>query len=324
MPFSEAIDTRSTLSAPPDSRQRKRDKDVPDFTEFKLEGFKMNQDTDITPSPHRLREARRSLVLYLEPNPGTPIQSSLKLFQDKSFVQFGPNQAHSTHPHISIFGRVLIERGTDFSTKWNTVDEFIETIDKEIRKYHLIAPDFTGFEILDKPTRSLVINVRVNSSYQSLGKSIEKKMTSKCAALEVSPMNKIHLAYNVLKSMSRPTLKKMKEKAESTIDIYDWVKTGGSWRLALYEVMVESQVVGAQHQLNEIRTWSIQPKSQDTFTSSIPVSLRIKLSFLSSWFTSTSSFLSSKKTNNLITPKQPTNSLVLRQKRPKAVEYQTV
>jgi hypothetical protein len=124
--------------------------------------------------------------------------------------------------------------------------------------------------------------------------------------------------------MSRPTLKKMKEKAESTIDIYDWVKTGGSWRLALYEVMVESQVVGAQHQLNEIRTWSIQPKSQDTFTSSIPVSLRIKLSFLSSWFTSTSSFLSSKKTNNLITPKQPTNSLVLRQKRPKAVEYQTV
>jgi hypothetical protein len=150
-------------------------------------------------------------------------------------------------------------------------------------------------------------------------------MSSKCAALEVSPMNKIHLAYNVLKSLSRPALKRMKEKAESTIDIYDWIKTGGSWRLALYEVMVESQVVGVQHQLNEIRTWQIQQKNNDTFTSNLPVSLRIKLSFLSSWFTSTSSFLSKKNNTTTPTPKQqqPTNALVLRQ-RPKAGGYPTV
>lgn len=332
MPFSEVIDTRSTISAPAQKTIEPNGvnsgkSDVPDFTEFKLEGFKMNQDTEITPSPHRLREARRSLVLYLEPNPGTPIQTSLKTFQDKTFIQFGPNQAHNTRAHVSILGRVLIERGDDFSTKWKTLDEFVQVLDKEIKKCHLKAPHFTGFEILDKPTRSLVINVRINSDYQALGKAIEQQMASKCIALEVSPMDKIHLAYNVLKSLSRPALKRMKEKAESTIDIYDWVKTGGSWRLALYEVMVESQVVGVQHQLNEIRTWPIQPKTQDSFTSNIPVSLRIKLSFLSSWFTSsTSSFLSSSTTKKVIASSasnQPSNAVVLRQ-RSKNPGHQTV
>ncbi|KAI7876298.1 uncharacterized protein EV154DRAFT_526060 [Mucor mucedo] len=310
MPFSEAIDNRSTLSAP--NQPSGNNEDVPDFTTFKLEGFKMNSSTEINPSPHRLREARRSLVLFLEPNPGTPIQTSFQTFQEKTIIQFGPNQAHNTPLHISILGRVLIERGSDFSTKWETVEEFVEVLDEEIARHKLKAPNFTSFEILDKPTRSLVINVRVSSDYHNLGKAIEQRMASKCTALEVSPMNKIHLAYNVLKSISRPALKNLKEKAESTIDIYDWVKTGGSWRLSLYEVMLESQVVGVQQQLTEIRSWPIQPKSQDSFASNLPVSLRIKLAFLSSWFKS-SSFLPKKPAPP---PVQPTNAMVIRRRAP--------
>lgn len=311
MPFSEAMDNRSTLSAPNQASSGSNE-DVPDFTTFKLEGFKMNSSTDINPSPHRLREARRSLVLFLEPNPGTPIQTSFQTFQEKTILQFGPNQAHNTPLHISILGRVLIERGSDFSTKWDTVEEFVDVLDEEITRHKLKAPHFTSFEILDKPTRSLVINVRVNSDYQHLGKAIEQRMASKCNALEVSPMNKIHLAYNVLKSISRPALKNLKEKAESTIDIYDWVKTGGSWRLSLYEVMLESQVVGVQQQLTEIRSWPIQPKSQDSFSSTLPVSLRIKLAFLSSWFKS-SSFLPKKPAPPV---QQPTNAMVVRRRAP--------
>ena len=316
----EGIDNRSTVSAPA-QKAHPQDKNVPSFTEFKLEEFKMNQSTDITPSPHRLREARRSFVLYLEPNPKTPIQTSLQAFQDKTLIQFGPNQAHNTPPHISILGRVLIERGSDFSTKWNSVQELIDTIDKQVKQSHLKAPHFTSFEILDKPTGSLVINVRISPEYHTLGNTIEKKMADKCAALEVSPMDKIHLAYNVLKSISKPGLKRMKEKAESTIDIYDWVKTGGSWRIALYEIMVESQVVGVQHQFTEIRSWQIQSKTPDSFTSTIPVSLRIKLSFLSSWFTSTSSFLSSTKK---VIPPPPKNALVVRSRTNKNQDQKTI
>ena len=148
MPLSEVIDTRSTISAPARESASKQE-DVPSFTEFKLEGFKMNSSPEITPAPHKLREARRSLVFYLEPNPDTPIQASLQQFQEKTFVQFGPNQAHSTQPHLSIIGRILIERGSEFSTKWDTVDEFIKVIDTEIKKQHLKPPEFTGFEILD-------------------------------------------------------------------------------------------------------------------------------------------------------------------------------
>jgi hypothetical protein len=315
MPFSEVIDNRSTISAPAKDRNNNKEKDVPDFTEFKLEGFKMNSSSEISPAPHRLREARRSLALYLEPNPDTPIHASLKLFQEKSFVQFGPNQAHSTQAHISILGRILIERGSDFSTKWNRVDEFIRAVDEQIKKHHLKPPEFTGFEILDKPTRSLVMNVRLNSEYEHLAKEIEHRMSSKCNVLEPSPMDKIHLGYNVLKSISRQALKRMKEKAEETIDIYDWVKTGGSWRLVLYEVMVESQVVGVQHQLIELKSWSIQPNSKEfKFTSTLPVSLRIKLSFLSSWFKN-STFSSAKK---IIIAQQPKNAVVLRNNRAKS------
>ncbi|KAI8075566.1 hypothetical protein BDF21DRAFT_423178 [Thamnidium elegans] len=309
MPFTEAIDNRSTISAP---NQQVHDGDVPDFTTFKLEGFKMNSSTDINPSPHRLREARRSLALYLEPIQGTPIQTSFQSFQEKTIHQFGPNQAHNTQLHVSILGRVLIERGTEFATKWNTVDEFIQVVDEEINKHSLKAPSFTGFEILDKPTKSLVINVRLNNEYQALGKAIDQRMSDQCTCLEVSPMDKVHLAYNVLKSISRPTLKNIKEKAESTIDIYDWVKTGGSWKLTLYEVMLESQVVGVQQQLTEIRSWPIQPKQDTSFASNLPVSLRIKLSFLSSWFKS-SSFLSKKPVTVVAEPTNQ-NAVVVRRR----------
>ncbi|KAI8647776.1 hypothetical protein BD408DRAFT_407799 [Parasitella parasitica] len=320
MPVSEAIDTRSTISAPA-RESLSKEEDVPSFAEFKLEAFKMNSSPGITPSPHKLREARRSLVFYLEPDPGTPIQASLQQFQENTFVQFGPNQAHNTQPHLPIIGRALIERGADFSTKWDAVDEFLSIVDAEIKKQHLKPPEFTGFEILDKPTRSLVMNIRLNAGYEQLAQEIERQMGPKCSVLESSPMNRIHLAYDVLKSISKQALKRMKEKAEETIDIYDWVKTGGSWRLTMYEVMVESQVVGVQHQLAELKSWPIQSNSPDfKLSSALPVPLRIKLSFLSSWFKSSSSSTAKK----VIVAQQPNNAVILRNNKSKTAGHQTL
>lgn len=313
MTFSEVVDTRSTISAPGNQLKYDDNNNVPSFTEFKLEEFKMTSAN--APAPHRLREARRSFVLYLEPNPDTPIQMSLKQFQDKILVQFGPNQAHNTPAHISILNRVLVERGQDFSTKWKTVDDLVNVIDQEIKKRQLLKPpEFSSFEILDKPTKSLVINVRLSSEYQSLANSIDNELSSKCNVLELSPMDRIHLAYNLLNSISKLALKRMKEKAEEIIDIYDWVKTGGSWRVVLYEIMVESQVVGVPHQLTEIKTWPLQNTNTNEFklSNALPVSLRIKLSVLSSWFRNSTPF--SSQTKKVMLSQQPTNAVVLRNK----------
>ncbi|KAI8974970.1 hypothetical protein BDB01DRAFT_805547 [Pilobolus umbonatus] len=283
MSFSEVIiDNRSTLSA---SAIPQSDK-VPDFTEFRLEAFNLNSSPDISPPPHRIREARRSLVLYLEPMEGTPIQTSLKAFQEQSFLKFGPNQAHSNTPHISIIGNILIERGAEFSTKWKVVDEFIQVVDEEIKRHSLIAPEFSGFEVVDKPTRSLVMKARLNSDYEKLARKIEQRLKPRCASLEVRPMDRIHLAYNLMKTIPRPLIKQIREFAESTIDIYDWVKTGGSWKIALYEVMVESHVMGGQHQMTELKSWPIHSQPSTGFTASLPVSIRVKLSYLASWFKS--------------------------------------
>ncbi|KAI7904480.1 uncharacterized protein BX663DRAFT_542124 [Cokeromyces recurvatus] len=282
---------------------------MPDFTEFKLEAFKMNSSSSPKVVTRLLRENRRSFVFYLEPNPGTGIHTSLQRYQDTILHQFGPNQAHNTRPHISIFNRILIE-DSHLQHEWNTiVEELIQILDQEIKRRHLqlTSPEFNGFEILNKPSHSLVINVKLNHHYITLANQVKdqiglkrKQQHQQQILLETGPMDTIHLAYNILQSIPRQDLKEMKEKAEKMIDLYDWFKTGGSWRLVLYEVMLESQVVvGVQHQLNEIKSWPL--KNNHTTTAStatatatstatmmsfrlLPVSLRIKLSFLSSWF----------------------------------------
>ncbi|ORE08704.1 hypothetical protein BCV72DRAFT_203063 [Rhizopus microsporus var. microsporus] len=256
---------------------------LPDFSKFTLEDFNLNRGSpDITPAPHRLREARRSFLLYLEPAPDSCLHTSFVTFQEKTLVRYGPNQAHNTPPHISILPRILIQRQetADVKRKWQTVQDLIDCIDQQIRSLQLTVPDFAGYQILDKPTRSLIMNVKVHNDYYTLVESVELAIGPACAVLETHLLDKIHLAYNVLKSLSKADLKKMKQVAESTIDIYDWVKSGGSWRLTLYEVMIESQVVGVQHQLKEVRSWPVQPRPPQQFADLLPVSVRIKLPWL--------------------------------------------
>ncbi|ORE18233.1 hypothetical protein BCV71DRAFT_215462 [Rhizopus microsporus] len=199
-----------------------------------------------------------------------------------TLVRYGPNQAHNTPPHISILPRILIQRQetADIESKWQTVQDLIDCIDQQIHSLQLTVPDFAGYQILDKPTRSLIMNVKVHNDYYTLVETVESVIGPACAVLETHLLDKIHLAYNVLKSPSKVDLKKMKQMAESTIDIYDWVKSGGSWRLTLHEVMIESQVVGVQHQLKEVRSWPVQPRPPQQFADLLPVSVRIKLPWL--------------------------------------------
>ncbi|KAI8142354.1 hypothetical protein BJV82DRAFT_497426, partial [Fennellomyces sp. T-0311] len=253
---------------------------VPDFTEFKLDPFHLTADSG-TPAPHRLREARRSLALYLEPCKDTSFQQSLDTFQERSFTQFGPNQAHNASPHISVLGRVHIERGQDFLAKWHAVDEFLAVVQQELDQIakQLPPPTFCGYEITERPSRALTMRFRVDAAYAQLAKRIEQKMKSQCAAFDIRPMDRIDLAYNVLRPMPKQTLKRMRDMAKETIQ----VEIGGAWQLTLYEVMLESRVVGVKQQVSAIQSWPVrQPPAEKQSSSFLPLSFRIKLAMLSS------------------------------------------
>ncbi|KAF7727269.1 hypothetical protein EC973_007785 [Apophysomyces ossiformis] len=257
---------------------------VADFTDFSLDPFQLTSDSG-TPAPHCLRETRRSLILSLEPCEGTPLQISLKQFQEQSYIRYGPNQAHNTAPNISVLGRVHIQRGPDFATKWRVVDDFVEVVDQEMKllSSKLSPPTFAGYEMTERPTRAVMMRLRVDPLYTKLARTIEQRMGNQCATLEVRPMDRIPLAYNLLRTIPGPTLKKLRELAKQTIDIDDWVRRGGAWQLTLYEVMLESRVVGVRQQIKPLRSWPI--RNHDKVSPfMLPVSLRIKLATLSTWF----------------------------------------
>lgn len=252
---------------------------VPDFTEFKLDPFHLDADSG-TPAPHRLREARRSLALYLEPCENTAFYRSLQEFQERSFVRFGPNQAHSATPHIAVLGRVHIERGRDALAKWHTVDEFITVVQEELKEAHLLPPPiFCGYEIIDRPSRALTMRFRVDPAYEALAKRIENRMASQCAAFDIRPMDRMQLAYNVLRPIPRPVLKQIRDLAKETVQ----VEIGGAWKLTLYEIMLESRVVGVQQQVSEIQSWPVRPPAVESASSILPMSLRVKLAVLATW-----------------------------------------
>ena len=287
----------STVSTTATSTCSTNSSKVPDFTEFKLDPFHLTADSG-APAPHRLREARRSLALYLEPCKGTSFQTSLESFQEQSFTQFGPNQAHNASPHISVLGRVHIERHEGDSTnnnnnnnyyqqqmgnnKWHAVDKFISVVQQELEPLakQLPPPTFCGYEITERPSRALTMKFRTDSSYAELAQKIEQKMKSQCAVFDIRPMDRIDLAYNVLKPMPKQTLKRMRDKAKETIQ----VEIDGAWQLTLYEIILESRVVGVKQQVSAIQSWPVrQPSAEKRTSSFLPMSFRIKLAMFSSW-----------------------------------------
>ncbi|KAI9033540.1 hypothetical protein CLU79DRAFT_692670 [Phycomyces nitens] len=246
------------------------------FTEFKLDPFLVSE-ARTAPAPHRLREARRSFVFYLQPSLGSPLQKSLAKFQEHSYGSLGPNQAHNTPPHIGLLSRVEIERGPDFATKWNAVDNFVKIIDEEVAHYRdvLVPPQFAGYDIPERPSRSLMMRLLPGSGWHKLLGAIEHRMQGKCVA---QPMDRLLLAYNVLQSIPRPTLHRLRDMAKQDIDVDSWVLTGGDWQLCLYEVMVESGVVGVQHQMSQIRAWRLGPPHERNSMCLVPTSVRVKWS----------------------------------------------
>ncbi|KAI7871590.1 hypothetical protein BDF14DRAFT_1878438 [Spinellus fusiger] len=246
------------------------------FKEFKLDPFQI-YEVDSTPAPHRLREARRSFLLYLQPSPSTALHTSLLRFQEHSYASIGPNQTHNTLSHIPLFNRIDIERGSQFDTKWQGVDDLLAAINEEItlHKESLSVPQFAGYETHEKPIRSLTMKVSLSSSWHKMLNAIESRLPGKCTP---QAANRIQLGYNVLNSLSCMTVNKLLEMAKQDINVDEWVLSGGSWEIRLYEIMVESGVVGVQHQLSQVKSWKIQHEDERVLPSLIPSSLRVRLS----------------------------------------------
>ncbi|KAI8086600.1 uncharacterized protein BX664DRAFT_282662, partial [Halteromyces radiatus] len=237
--------------------------DVPDFTEFNLDPFQLHGTAHLL-IPHGHREATRIFSLRLQPRPGTQLATSLKRFQDQSYFECGPNQAHQCLPHLSLLGKIAIDCGANYSTRWQAVDVLINMVDEEINKALLAAttsrqlpplPTFGGYCINNKPTRSVSMRVAVPRLYTELAHILQNNLKQDITSTTIQ---RIPLAYNVLRSISSDDAHCIRSLANDLINVKKWVNgKESSWELALQEIMLESQDVGKTQQVTTIKTWSL-------------------------------------------------------------------
>ncbi|KAI8336182.1 hypothetical protein BC941DRAFT_428541 [Chlamydoabsidia padenii] len=282
--------------------QRKKPDNPLGFTEFKLDPLQLNGTSHLL-VPHQHREATRVFSLRLQPRPQTQLANSLKQFQDQSYLQCGPNQAHQTPPHLSLLGNISVDCDThSFTTRWQAVNVLIKLLDEEIEKAFTTAttttpkplpqPTFGGYNIKDKPTRSVNMRITVPRLYTRLSQHLQQIIakdnkirlehppsfltTRKSSASLSSTFSStttsastsqsssatlqwIPLAYNVVKSISRDDAFEIKTMANDLINVNKWVNgKESSWELAMHEILLESQAVGkTQQATTTIKTWSL-------------------------------------------------------------------
>lgn len=249
--------------------------DVLEFTDFKLDPL------DSRAAPHHVRESRRTFMLYLEPTPTSSLSISLQAFQDASYTEFGPNQAHDSTLHIPILGRIHIDRGQ--ASKWQAVDRLIAIVQEQVQQSDLRSPLFVGYQIVQRPTRSLIMRVHVDTEYTKLARSVHRFLTRE-QGVHLHPipsMDRMHIAYNVTESIPQATLQKLMALAKDTIQVQDWVLHDESWQLSLYELILESHVRGIKQQVMLIKSWPVSKPVPSPVSPLLPCSLRVKLTLLS-------------------------------------------
>lgn len=320
---------------------------VPNFTDFTLDPFKVSGSSHLL-LPHQHRDVTRLFTLRLQPRTNTQLATSLKEFQDQTYVKCGPNQGHHEPPHIKLLNKVPIDKNmNDFKSKWKSVDNFIDMVDEEINKIktsptlqqHVANFTFGGYTIKSKPTRSVYMRIAVPNLYSQLIYTLQQRLFKELNIeldqpvpsnftpnfnLTSTSIERMLLAYNVLSSISEENAIIIKNMANDLINVNKWVNGKElSWEIVLYEILLESQVIGESTQMSKIKSWSLeidnnnnaddnnnnnnntlalipynknknnlqqqfqpqqQPQRTGFFSSWIPTSLRVKLSVLSTRF----------------------------------------
>ncbi|KAI7848128.1 hypothetical protein BDC45DRAFT_524373 [Circinella umbellata] len=268
--------TKTTLTTSISTPVRRSDTEHIGFTEFQLDPLDANHT-----SPLDKVESCRTFTFCLEPVSGTLLEHSLKRFQDVSYVNCGPNRAHDASLHISILGKIQITRGQQ--SHWRTADRLRQVIHQQVQLFNMTPPLFVGYQTVSKPTRALAMQVHVDAEYAKLARSIHRLMTPEQGVKfqNIPPMNRIYLAYDILKSIPSTTLSQLLGLAKQTIDINDWVLHGHGWQLSLYEVILESRVKGVKQQTVLLDSWELNKPEMNTPSPWLPKSLRVKLAVFS-------------------------------------------
>ncbi|KAI9309273.1 hypothetical protein BJ944DRAFT_227008 [Cunninghamella echinulata] len=326
---------------------------VPNFTDFTLDPFKVSGSSHLL-LPHQHREATRLFTLRLQPIANTQLATSLKQFQDQSYLKYGPNQGHHEPPHLKLLNKVPIDKSHDFKFKWKAVDDFIDMVNEEINNLktnpvlqsHLNSLTFGGYTMKTKPTRSVSMRIAIPKLYSQLIYTLQSRLNKELdikldqplpsyvssnssvanpSTLTSTSVERMLLAYNVLTSISEEDALSIKTMANDMINVNKWVNGKEiSWEIVLYEILLESQVIGETTQMSIIKSWPLinnndtmvmekddsqsnnnnalalipyknkninqqqqqqqQPQRTGFFHSWIPTSLRVKLSVLSTRF----------------------------------------
>ncbi|ORX48503.1 hypothetical protein DM01DRAFT_1385448 [Hesseltinella vesiculosa] len=252
--------------------------DVLQFQEFNLNPLELSGTAHLL-IPHRHRDATRTFSLRLQPTAKSELGTSLKTFQDHTFLKYGPNQAHQSPLHLSLQGNIPIECLDDYRRKWQHADEFVAIVHEEVKRllsplatqqHDFPQPAFGGYVAKDKPTRSVAMRVAVPRVYLELANAIDNRLTDDlsikldhpCAPVTSasSAIQRMPLAYNVLHSISKQDAQLIKDSANSLIDVKKWCAGKEiSWELSLQEILLQSQSMGETQQVTVIQTWPLEP-----------------------------------------------------------------
>ncbi|OZJ04182.1 hypothetical protein BZG36_02164 [Bifiguratus adelaidae] len=229
------------------------------------------------PPPHKLREQYRRFLLYLEPAPESAFYYSVERFHEICFEKFGPNNIQQYPPHIALAGPMVIEKATLAKTatdpliksKWHLVDELVSFLDEKAQQIlppavndtqqlftPLKSPKVKGLYVSYKPAPSLCFLTRVDDRLALLTQDLRNRFQNEFL-VDVKRMDRLDLAYNDQNPISPDELIAMQRLADTVINTSEAAQNRLCWDLVLYEVMVESNVIGVKHQFKRVRQWRL-------------------------------------------------------------------
>lgn len=141
------------------------------------------------------------------------------------------------------------------------VDKLIAFLDENIAelKHDMFMPELRGLYCGRRPTPSLVIGLELDDAFKELVRRLRDRFNDRFA-VENRTMDRINLAYNGLSPLSQSMMRQLQKLANETIAFKEMLNTELQWDLVLYEVMVDSNVVGVKHQFAEKRRWCVVEK----------------------------------------------------------------
>lgn len=194
---------------------------------------------------NKFLEIMSQFILYLQPSNDTALWTCIQEFYKVTKMQFGPNEAHQYHPHISLTGF------------WNVSD-----VDRQPDQYYIefISPLVPPtIQVTVQPpllvakgsTQSLILPVETDSTIKSFPSRVLNLKMMGCDPIRVKNVDHISLAYGP-GFVADTKLVHLASERIST----EAIKCQ-EWDLVLYERIFKSKDLDVPHQFREIKSWKL-------------------------------------------------------------------